>query len=767
MNSDRWQQINDLYYAALERNTAERWNFVRVACGNDDLLRNEVESLLASNDEAGEFLSESALKVAAKTLAEGRGDSLTGQKIGHYQIHSWLGAGGMGEIYLAEDLRLHRKVALKLLPREFTLDAERVRRFKQEARAASALNHPNIITIFEIGEAEGLHYLVTEFIDGQTLRQRLAASSSSAPPLPLPELLDIVSQAASALAAAHEAGIIHRDIKPENIMLRRDGYVKVLDFGIAKLLDRFPAERASHSDSLLKTDPGKVMGTAHYISPDQLLGLEADARSDIFSLGVVLYELLTGRPPFDGVTPSAIVAAILNQEPVPLARYIRALPAELERIVDKALAKDREQRYQGIKDLLIDLKNLKLELDVAAKLKRNFASEPAPGPKPGVLAANDETQPTFSTDAAPPAVESAAFRGDESVPLSASIALPERKSGKLEPVGGAVPLDSAYYIERSTDQEFHEAITRQDSLVLVKGARQVGKTSLLARGLQRARRAGGRIVLTDFQSLSAEYLASADKLILTLAEMLADQLELDVFPNEIWNSFLSPGVNFERYLRKEVLSKIETPIVWGLDEVDRLFSCSFGSDIFGLFRSWHNKRALDPEGPWKRLTLVIAYATEAHLFITDLNQSPFNVGTRLALDDFSLEQVAELNRRYGSPLNDHGELVRYCQLVGGHPYLVRRGLHELTARQWRLAELEAQAADDEGPFGDHLRRLLLSLTQDTQLCEVVQTVLQGRSSANTDSFYRLRSAGLMTGDSVRDLHPRCQLYATYLKKHLL
>jgi hypothetical protein len=173
---------------------------------------------------------------------------------------------------------------------------------------------------------------------------------------------------------------------------------------------------------------------------------------------------------------------------------------------------------------------------------------------------------------------------------------------------GAVPLDSRFYIERSTDREFHEAIERQDSLVLVKGARQVGKTSLLARGLNRARERGARVVLIDFQSLRQEYFESSEKLILSLAETLADQLDLDVYPSQMWNSFMSPGINFERFLRREVLVKIEAPIVWGLDEVDRLFNCDFGSDIFGLFRSWHNKRALDPEGPWKRLTQVIAYA---------------------------------------------------------------------------------------------------------------------------------------------------------------
>ncbi len=744
MNSDRWKRINEMYYAALELNTPERGVFLDAQCADDLALRTEVNSLLESNDEAGDFMNASALEVAAQTVAAESEQPQIGERIGHYKILLQLGAGGMGEIYLAEDTRLNRNVALKILPRQYTREADRVRRFKQEARAASSLNHPHIVTIFEIGEERGWHYIVTEFIDGQTLRQRLTAA-----PIKLPEMIEIIIQAANALTAAHEAGIVHRDIKPENIMVRRDGYVKVLDFGIAKLTEQFNVDRPTRESfatprEAIKTDPGHVMGTAHYISPDQLLGLELDGRSDVFSLGVVLYELLTGRLPFDGTTPSAIIAAILSDEPLPLVRFSRAIPAELDRIVEKALRKDREERYQVIKDFALDLKSLRLELEMEAKLKRSSVAFAAEESKPASSAG-------MPTNTMPP---------DSGKHAREVIA-------KLEPIGGAVPLDSPFYIERPTDREFHEAIARQDSLVLVKGARQVGKTSMLARGLQRAREQGAKIVLTDFQSLSADYLTTPEKLILTLAETLADQLGLDVYPSEMWNSFLSPGINFERFLRREVLSKIETQLVWGLDEVDRLFSCDFGSDIFGLFRSWHNKRALDPEGPWRRLTMLIGYATEAHLFITDLNQSPFNVGTRLALEDFDMTQVAELNSRYGSPLRDRTEIARYFRLLSGHPYLVRRGLHELIARNWTLPDLEAHADQDEGPFGDHLRRMLVSLAQDPALCEVVQNVLQGRPSANTDSFYRLRSAGLMAGDSVRDLRPRCQLYATYLEKHLL
>jgi hypothetical protein len=204
-----------------------------------------------------------------------------------------------------------------------------------------------------------------------------------------------------------------------------------------------------------------------------------------------------------------------------------------------------------------------------------------------------------------------------------------------------------------------------------------------------------------------------------------------------------------------------------LDEVDRLFVCDYASEVFGLFRSWHNERALEPEGPWRRLTLAIAYAMEAYLFISDVNQSPFNVGTRLTLEDFTLEQIADLNERYGGPLGDEVELSRFARLVGGHPYLVRRGLHEMVTTGMGIAGFETQADLDEGIYGDHLRRILVLLARDPELCEIARGVLRGEGCPTPESFYRLRSAGVMAGTSTRDVRPRCQLYASYLSRHLL
>lgn len=292
----------------------------------------------------------------------------SGTQLGRYEVRSLLGVGGMGEVYLAQDLQLRRAVALKLLPPQFTRDEERLRRFKQEAFAASSLNHPNILTIFEIGQQGDTHFIATEYIDGRSVRQLINEE-----PVRLHEVLDWGTQIASALAAAHTAGIIHRDIKPDNIMVRRDGYVKVLDFGLAKLSEynNLASDPEAATLQVIQTDPGKVMGTASYMSPEQTRGLQLDQRTDIWSLGVILYELVAGRPPFEGLSTSDVVASILRNEPVPLQRFSPEVPDELHRIVRKALQKDPDERYHLAKEMAIDLKNLRRDLELNAELERS------------------------------------------------------------------------------------------------------------------------------------------------------------------------------------------------------------------------------------------------------------------------------------------------------------------------------------------------------------------------------------------------------------
>ncbi len=336
----------------------------------------------------------------------------------------------------------------------------------------------------------------------------------------------------------------------------------------------------------------------------------------------------------------------------------------------------------------------------------------------------------------------------------------------IEPEGGAVPLDSPYYIVRPVDEQFRTAISRRDSIIRVKGPRQTGKSSLLARGLEEAKRQGVRCVICDLQKLTSAQLASADSLLLALSDIMVEQLGLnfDVYAN--WNAARGWNVNFERILRREILDRLDAPLVWALDEIDRLFGMPYSSEVFGLFRSWHNERTFNPDGPWQKLTIGIAYASEAHLFITDLNQSPFNVGTRLLLEDFTLAEVAEVNRLYHSPLSPE-EIGQCCALVGGNPYLVRLALHAMLSHGLSLPELESETERPDGLFSDHLRRIVATVKRETRLYEAMCSILRGEPCPSADSFYRLHSAGLISGNNEREARPRCEIYRRALEKWLL
>ncbi|MGH9846275.1 MAG: serine/threonine-protein kinase, partial [Blastocatellia bacterium] len=358
----------------------ERAAWLKEACGDDAELRAEVEKLLAHHVESEEFLSRPVLDVAAAQLAQNQRLSLPGQKISHYRILSLLGAGGMGEVYLAEDTNLRRKIALKVLSAAIAQDKDRLRRFEQEAFAASALNHPNILTIFEFGADGETHFLASELVQGETLRARMQRSALS-----LSETLDITTQIASALQAAHAANIVHRDIKPENVMTRDDGIVKVLDFGLAKLVENASSGPDEETRMRELTQSGTILGTVAYMSPEQARGLPVDARTDLFSLGIVLYEMLTGRRPFTGETISHTVVAILEKEPPPLAVTGQQFPAEIEQIVKQALARQVEKRYQSAPALLADLKKLKHRLEFEAALAITPPALPAGETQPQIL----------------------------------------------------------------------------------------------------------------------------------------------------------------------------------------------------------------------------------------------------------------------------------------------------------------------------------------------------------------------------------------------
>lgn len=779
-----------------------------------------------------------------------------------YQIEKELGHGGVGVVYLARDTKMHdRPVVIKVLLDQITAAANYAwfaKKFGEEIKALARIDHPGIVGVFDASQtADGKAFIVMQFIAGSNLRTAMGSGG-----MDRKRVAALVRQMGQALSAAHDKGVIHRDLKPENIMLQLlDGaeHVKLIDFGIATIKDSTPKlEPDDQAEERYRT---MIAGTGPYMAPEQFRG-EPTSASDIYALGVIAYEMLTGEKPFDTLDLKELRRMQREGLQAPATAFLK-LPIAAQKAIRQALSFDSLKRQQSAKELgenlfqaltapgestatmfvdassatalrvallykrhalpdeeLLNLletrltehgyrvfidRHLTIGVEWAKEIERQVRTADAVIPLLSAASVTSEMlayEVQIAHEAAQQhqgkprllpvrvnyggalpdplnavlaRIQQASWRGAQDNDsllgeiLDALIAAPDSQSRrrKLEPVGGAVPLSSQFYIERPTDVDFQAALERRDSLVLVKGARQMGKTSLLARGLQQTRAAGARVVLTDFQKLNAEHLVSAETLFLTLGEWIAEELNLPTLPDQDWQKRRGASRNFELYLKRHVLGQIAESLVWGLDEVDRLFTCPFASEVFGLFRSWHNERATNPDGPLQRLTMAIAYATEAHLFITDLNQSPFNVGTRLALSDFTFEQVAELNRRYSVPLRTAAEIERFTQLVGGQPYLVRRGLHEMASSNLSLNEFVQQADRDEGPFGDHLRRMLVLLAQDAGLCEIVRAILRGQPCATDAGFYRLRSAGVMTGDSRHEARPRCELYARYLTRHLL
>jgi len=374
LNPERWQQISRIFKSAISLDPEARNAYVVGQCGSDESLRVEVEKLIASHEQASDehFIGGIAAEAVAPLLVDEKDVEAphrtlsNDQQFGSYVILKPLGAGGMGEVYLARDTRLDRTVALKILSPDISTDKRRMQRFRQEAKVASSLNQPNILTVYEFGEVGGLTFLATEFVDGETLRDHLRANKK----LKLAEILDINIQVLAALDAAHEANIVHRDIKPENVMIRRrDHVVKVLDFGLAKVTEKRISKGGDESEAAteFKTAPGIIMGTINYMSPEQAQAAATDVRTDIWSTGVMIYEMVTGRVPFSGVTSSHTIVQILEKDPLPLSKDV---PPELERIVLKSMAKNSDERYQTAKDMLIDLRRLKKKLEVQAEIDR-------------------------------------------------------------------------------------------------------------------------------------------------------------------------------------------------------------------------------------------------------------------------------------------------------------------------------------------------------------------------------------------------------------
>lgn len=371
MKREDWQKVKAIFDSAVEVAPDSRSAFLNDACANDGELRREVETLLASSDETESFMETPfAGEIAGLILDTPPNQLKNGQVFNHYKIIRQIGVGGMGEVYLAQDQKLDRQVAIKIINEEFSRQESNLERFIREAKAASALNHPNILVIHEIGENEAANYIVSEFIEGVTLREIVRKS-----PMKLSEVLDIAIQIAAALNAAHTAHIVHRDIKPENIMIRPDGFVKILDFGLAKLVEQKPIGFEASTVKQNQTAKGVILGTVNYMSPEQAKGEPVDERTDIFSFGAVIYEMIAGRTAFAGNSMSETFANLINAEPQPLSRFAANVPDEMQRIVAKTLRKNKDERYQTMKGLVADLKDLRENLAFDERLEKSHSSD--------------------------------------------------------------------------------------------------------------------------------------------------------------------------------------------------------------------------------------------------------------------------------------------------------------------------------------------------------------------------------------------------------
>jgi serine/threonine protein kinase len=363
MDLEKFKEIEKIYEATLKLPLEERSEFLEEVCGEDVELRKEVESLLSFDTPSDELINKTPDLLAAEMFSEIKQTDFKGKEIDQYEIISQIGKGGMGTVYLARDKSLSRRVAIKFLNKKFSQDQDRLQRFFLEARTASALNHPNIITIYQIGEIDNHHFIATEFIEGKTLRESIENE-----PLKLMSVVEIAIQIASALMTAHDAGIIHRDIKPDNIMVRPDGLVKVLDFGVAKLSEQEFGEGISIR---IETQQGMIIGTVDYMSPEQAGGEKVDTLTDIFSFGVVLYYVLAGKLPFEGESPSEIMSAILTKEPKSLNQFDKNIPVEFITIVKKALEKKKENRFQTAEEMLNELKKFKKHLEISEEIGKS------------------------------------------------------------------------------------------------------------------------------------------------------------------------------------------------------------------------------------------------------------------------------------------------------------------------------------------------------------------------------------------------------------
>ncbi|MGA2247555.1 MAG: serine/threonine-protein kinase [Verrucomicrobiota bacterium] len=662
--------------------------------------------------------NEPTIKLEFPMPAGGDGSQLVGQQIGSYRLTRQLTSGGMGWVYEAVSDKWPRPLVVKVPAGGRLASLEIRKRFLQEVHAVKSLSHSGIVGVLDDGEEDGILYMVMPLVEGKTLEQWVSAVEPNNG-LRLAKF----SELCAIVAAVHREGKIHRDLKPANIMIDKHGTIRLLDFGIAR---SFESER-------MMTHTGMALGTPLCMAPEQTTHTIAiGPQADVYALGVILYWLLTGRYPIEvsGLTPDEAFWAIQKVRPTAPASLNPTIPAAVDAIVRRCLEKEP-------------------------------AFRPSDGDGLGsqLAAALDEAR------AVPEAWLQTNFVPAESSGLKAR-ELKNDTAVMIEVAGGAVSLKSPYYVERRGDRDLLEALVKAESIVLIQGPRQIGKTSLLARGLEAARKSGRSAVSVDFQSCNDEVIASLKSLYLHLAAEITDQLVLPSSCELNWDERRSANTNFERFLSRKVLAGKSGPLVWAMDEVDRLFTRPYCNELFGMLRSWHNARSLDPAGPWAKLSLVMTYATEASLFITDPNQSPFNIGVRVILEDFSMDHLADLNRRHQEPLTSNKELERFHSLVGGHPYLIRAGLNFLVREHVRIADLEKMAIAERGPFFDHLHRAGAMVSREPSLMLTLKALLKKEPCPTAADYYRLRSAGLVNGESPETTQLRCNLYEKFFAELL-
>lgn len=798
--------------------------------------------------------------------------NLVGQRLGQYEITELIGSGGMATVYKAYQPGLDRSVAIKVLPLHYAVSANFEERFIREARAVAQLSHPNILPIYDVGVENGLRYFVMKYVPDQTLRQLFEQ------PITLAAVSRYIDQIASALDHAHGHGILHRDIKPDNMLLEGD-WLLLADFGLAKIMEA--NEPLTYS--------GKVLGTSAYVSPEQAKGEVVDHRTDIYSLGIVLYEMVTGQTPYQGNTPMEIVFKHVYERIPPARHYNPNLPEAVEDIIFKATAKDPADRYnragelaealrsqldmistiesrpaqkqvvhcflcykhhidpdeqlatqvsnfiarrghhvsinpipqtveswlkqidQQIKScdyviLLLSKESLESEV-VKTELRYVYEYQKLQG-RPHLLlvrmthaalpaTALDNFNPLheiicrhqaeyervcqdilaaieggltqlelpltklIKQPATPPQVER--FTPPANKPQQPQPTVYPRFHEALEAPGGVVKLRDRFYVERDADAHLKREIIKSGTTTTIRAPGQTGKSSLLIRGKHYAEQQGAKVVYLDLYDFGSDRLASPDIFLRELAESIVYELHLDPTETEqSWQGLLGPQKKLTHFIGYQILPRFKVPVILIMDDVDCLLQTSFHEDFFGLIRSWHNRRALDEH--WSKLNIVMAISTEPHMLITDINQSPFNVGYKLYLDDFTEAQVRDLNERYGSPLK-HAEFSQLMRLLSGHPYLTRKAFYTLVAERISWSDLTRVVTSDQGPFGGHLRHLDGLLHNEPGLQEAMKQIIKSNNCTDDRALFRLLRAGLVKGNG-KYYTCRCDLYGIYFRDKL-